>query len=588
MNSSNSTGRRKWLWPTIAVMGLLIWTVYCDTNSMRHPPFLRVVPAFFLGVLMLLTINAAARICIGAWHHGWRWLIGREVQRLCAWTFVFAVSVVVLFYTVELWRGKRAWVAVVREAKTNDELLNNEILAVSQPPDALNFAKAPLFAAFFESTNDPVNEVASPQLLEIERFAFHWYEYETGVPFAPWLDGRETDLQDLWNFYFETNQPDGLGSSTRAPDLPNAELAASKIQAQLERLRPVLSEVRRFSSRPECWFPPDERLPGVLVSRQGAAMRGLLRIVRLRASVELALNHPDAAFEDMQFGLRLADYGRRRPLPTSLAYANHNAAVVDALQPLWEGLSQRCWTAVQITQLQRQLEELDLLRSYRDAVRADAATMTTLLDRLIPRVGFIPIEDPYSDRLVRAARLLYPTGWLLQDQAAIQRFYLETTSQYLDLTGRRIVGIYHGFRPPPELVDSSNPLFLIFIRPRVWEMYDQAQSSFPFAQTTVDLATLACALERYRLANGEFPTALDALVPIFVAKLPHDIVTGEPLKYRLTETGGFLLYSVGFNKVDDYGESCVRHTTWVERPATNLLLDKNDWVWVCPTAVAAL
>ena len=43
---------------------------------------------------------------------------------------------------------------------------------------------------------------------------------------------------------------------------------------------------------------------------------------------------------------------------------------------------------------------------------------------------------------------------------------------------------------------------------------------------------LACALERYRLANGQFPETLDALVPKFVAKLPTDVITGTPLKYR--------------------------------------------------------
>jgi len=48
--------------------------------------------------------------------------------------------------------------------------------------------------------------------------------------------------------------------------------------------------------------------------------------------------------------------------------------------------------------------------------------------------------------------------------------------------------------------------------------------------------------------------------------LPHDVVTGDSLKYRRTADGRFLLYSVGWNEKDDDGDS-----------------DKGDWVW--PVAI---
>ena len=42
----------------------------------------------------------------------------------------------------------------------------------------------------------------------------------------------------------------------------------------------------------------------------------------------------------------------------------------------------------------------------------------------------------------------------------------------------------------------------------------------------VNEAQIACALERYRLAHGEYPETLDALVPQFIEKVPHDIIGG--------------------------------------------------------------
>jgi hypothetical protein len=120
--------------------------------------------------------------------------------------------------------------------------------------------------------------------------------------------------------------------------------------------------------------------------------------------------------------------------------------------------------------------------------------------------------------------------------------------------------------------------------PKLVEMFERAAQNFPFAQSAVDLAAVACALERYRLANDELPSTLDALVPQYVAKLPHDIITGEPLKYRRTEDGGFVVYSVGFNRVDDGGEPCVHRTNWRGERESRLDLDQNDWVWAGPAA----
>ena len=98
------------------------------------------------------------------------------------------------------------------------------------------------------------------------------------------------------------------------------------------------------------------------------------------------------------------------------------------------------------------------------------------------------------------------------------------------------------------------------------------------AQTAADQAALACALERYRLANGQFPENLTALVPQFVSQLPNDIITGEPLKYRRTDGGQFVLYSVGWNEKDDGGT--IARTK--ESPNNAQDVTQGDWVWQLP------
>jgi len=97
--------------------------------------------------------------------------------------------------------------------------------------------------------------------------------------------------------------------------------------------------------------------------------------------------------------------------------------------------------------------------------------------------------------------------------------------------------------------------------------------SFARAQSHIDLALVACALERHRLATGRYPGKLDALTPKYLAKLPPDIITGQPLKYRPTEDGHFLLYSVGWNERDDGGTVALNVSKQASDPR------KGDWVW---------
>jgi hypothetical protein len=90
-----------------------------------------------------------------------------------------------------------------------------------------------------------------------------------------------------------------------------------------------------------------------------------------------------------------------------------------------------------------------------------------------------------------------------------------------------------------------------------------------------NLGQVVCALERYRMAHGNFPETLDALVPQFIEKLPHDIIGGQPLKYRRADDGKFLLYSIGWNETDDDGQV-------VRNKDGSVDMVNGDWVWGIP------
>jgi hypothetical protein len=62
------------------------------------------------------------------------------------------------------------------------------------------------------------------------------------------------------------------------------------------------------------------------------------------------------------------------------------------------------------------------------------------------------------------------------------------------------------------------------------------------------------ALVAYRADHGTYPESLNVLPAKYIARLPQDFFTEQPLRYK-RQGGGFLLYSVGSNGVDDGGRT---------------------------------
>ena len=79
-------------------------------------------------------------------------------------------------------------------------------------------------------------------------------------------------------------------------------------------------------------------------------------------------------------------------------------------------------------------------------------------------------------------------------------------------------------------------------------------TAFHSSRARLRCATVAVAVERHRLARGTWPSALEALTPDFLAKVPADPFDGEPLRYRRLEDR-IVVYSVGEDGQDDGGET---------------------------------
>jgi hypothetical protein len=86
-----------------------------------------------------------------------------------------------------------------------------------------------------------------------------------------------------------------------------------------------------------------------------------------------------------------------------------------------------------------------------------------------------------------------------------------------------------------------------------------------FAQCSLNQAILACALERYRLAHGDYPASLPQLVPRFLNQVLPDVPHGRPMYYQREGSDRFTLRGLGANGISDQ-----------DNPRS------DDWLWAFP------
>jgi len=158
-----------------------------------------------------------------------------------------------------------------------------------------------------------------------------------------------------------------------------------------------------------------------------------------------------------------------------------------------------------------------------------------------------------------------PRGWFYQNMAELaqrEQSFIEAIDPSRDVMATRKVDEVGN--ESIAWVTSRSP-YAILARVAT-PNYLKACQTVARNQTSVNQALVACGLERYRLAHGEYPDALSDILPDFLQKLPHEVINDQPFKYRRLARDKFLLYSVGWNEVDDGG-------------TPGKVVSEGDWLW---------
>ncbi len=233
-----------------------------------------------------------------------------------------------------------------------------------------------------------------------------------------------------------------------------------------------------------------------------------------------------------------------------------------ALQPVWEGLAEHRWSDAQLAALDAELAKLDFLADYEFTVRSEPAFHVRLIDYLEQKRSryqeFVSLfsnsnqhdSDVLNNFPAYVMFYLAPKGWFDQNKITMVQMRQKWDAPMADDT-QQIVSPKLVLASEVAQSKMSHSPFNFFAR--IEGFLNNYAEKVARGQTEVNLARVALALERYRLAHGEFLEKLDALAPQFIAQVPHDVIGGQPLKYRRTSDGQFVLYSIGWDEKDDGG-----------------------------------
>jgi len=370
------------------------------------------------------------------------------------------------------------------------------------------------------------------------------------------------------------------------------KLVAGRITAAADYLQwsdqfvPAFDEVREALKRPCAVIPGDYSQSYLMPTPNFVLMRNLAQTLAQRTQCYLLLGQPEKALREV---ILMHDICRifERP-PTGKAITLVEAMINVAISGLYvatvaDGFKLHSWQEPQMAALQEQCKAINLPPLVVAAFRqGQAASIHTFETTPAPKLAdlfsmVVVISDDHKTKTVTFWRRLQnpmylflklaPRGWWYQNLVncavikakSLDGFDLEhaTISPRIFDAGARDLNQFFEHKSPFKLLAA------IAIPNTA-----RATQTLAYDQTLANEAQIVCALERFHLANGNFPETLDALVPQFIEKLPHDIIGGQPLHYRRTESGKFLLYSIGWNETDDGG-------------VPGILSDpkQGDWIW---------
>jgi hypothetical protein len=497
-----------------------------------------------------------------------------------------SIFLIMAFYVEEDWRGEAYWNQAQEEAVKEGESLDQAKFIPPPVPDEKNFGVLPIFEMEPESASGYSRDYLVP--IGMNR-AFARVPPDA-IPTSKDDNQGHDELPYLGN-WAKGEQADLPAIKKRLADLCHRELPEAHLPPKASPadmfglLCPALADLRAADApHPLCRFdedytsgPPASRPLGGIVSPIRMA-----KVLSYEERLAILGDQPQLALDDMKVGWKVDSGVRQEPL--LIAGLVSMGVVAIQMGVVTEGLARHVWNDSQLEEIDHDLAKIDDLKESQFCIRGETAVYsvpnTDFLkeNRLKIREEFpgpmtsASLGGEMRDFLFSTTCLLVPDGWFDDFKADEARFELLGTVKMVD-------PVLH--RAFPEKKGRALHLIQDVRATSYWRDFLITMASptldsikrFAYQQTQIDQARISCRLERYRLAQGKYPEALSDLSPTYGTDVPNDVMIGQPYHYKPLSDGTYLLYSVGWDQVDDGGRQAVASSGY------HYFLNDPDWVW---------
>jgi hypothetical protein len=524
-----------------------------------------------------------------------------RIFRFCVLSFVGLITLFALFHAEENWRGKRAWEQYRKEQEAKGVSFDFNSVVPPPIPEEKNFAMTPLLKRGLElhPRDVRVDFNGGPSRFKNPAANFHlgavahelptsnpWDENKSQLESEPvWRRGDRIDLEQ-WQKAFMT--------STNFPHRSEPSQPAQDVLFALSRFQKEFAELDQASrERPLCRFEvkyEEEEKFGIWLPHL-SMVRGLCRRLSLSSAAKLQLGQVEEALADVKLIFYLAESVKEDPFIVSQLV--RQSCLQLGLQIIWEGLMGHRWKAEHLEHWQRKFADYDCVRDTYKALEAERLLGNSEFEvirrypYIINNVAQVFTKQPkprmdlsmsyFPDLLWK----LVPQGWFYLEQVNYNRAFEEyllspAAKEKTKIDLQKNLDATRGFM---RLLQSGDQLSEITSHTIIVRNLLPNKELFfqkgVYTQSTVDLAIVAMALERYYLKHQDYPETLAALVTDYASSLPLDILSKAPFKYERQSKDAFRLWSVGWNLKDDGGV--------IERngkkPDATIILEEGDWTW---------
>jgi hypothetical protein len=285
------------------------------------------------------------------------------------------------------------------------------------------------------------------------------------------------------------------------------------------------------------------------------------------AMLELHDGNPDAAWTNLLAATRLVTASE--PGPTLESQLLHLSMGGAAFADTWQVLQKGHWPDEKLAVLQHEWESVNSFTNLTEtAVICHAIDVATCQDKTTKNAidpftfselaynALVRLSDAHEYIQNQTAHESYRVHGEIADEQGLMLAFEKRTHEL-----RRAVQATNWLemRALPGVTNAA--LYKSSYAPAMEAMannhwLDNVLPAFVAeAEARRRVLITAIALERYHGKHGTYPASLAPLAPEFLAVVPMDFMDGQPLRYRLTDDGHFVLYSVGLNCIDDGGKT---------------------------------